>query len=276
MALMRLNRPVGIYLLLAPTLWALWIAGEGQPSLNLIMVFTFGVILMRSAGCIINDVADRDIDPHITRTKNRPVAAGRISPAAAVVVFLLLCYLAFMLVYFFTNQFTLLLSLGGVCLTILYPFMKRITHLPQIILGAAFAWSIPMAFAAQSNNVPLPAWLLYIASVLWTVAYDTQYAMVDREDDVKVGVKSTAILFGDLDVFIISILQILFLLTLLLLGKQLHRGLFFIIGLFVAALLFIYQYSLIRKRDPSNCLKAFLNNQWVGAAIFIGLALDYW
>lgn len=274
-ALMRLNRPVGIYLLLAPTLWALWIAGRGNPSLKLILVFTLGVIIMRSAGCIINDVADRHVDPHVARTKNRPVASGRISPSAAIVFFMMLCYLAFVLVFFFTNKLTLMLSLGGVALTIIYPFMKRFTYLPQIVLGAAFAWSIPMAFAAQTNNLPPTVWLLYIATLLWTVAYDTQYAMVDREDDVKIGVKSTAILFGDLDVFMISFLQGLFLLSLFLLGMQLQRGLFYVAGLVIAMLLFVYQYSLIHKREPSNCLKAFLNNQWVGLSIFVGLALDY-
>lgn len=275
MALMRLNRPVGIYLLLAPTLWALWIASQGQPSIKLIIVFTLGVVIMRSAGCVINDVADRHVDPHVTRTKNRPIAAGRITPIAAVIFFILLCYAAFLLVFFFTNKFTLLLSLGGVALTVLYPFMKRYTYLPQVILGAAFAWSIPMAFAAQTNALPPQVWLLYIANLLWTVAYDTQYAMVDRDDDLKIGVKSTAILFGDLDVLIISVLQTLFLVALFLLGHQLHRGLFYIAGMVVAALLFVYQYRLIRHREPSDCLKAFLNNQWVGASIFIGLLLDY-
>lgn len=275
MALMRLNRPVGIYLLLAPTLWALWIASQGHPSIKLIIVFTLGVVIMRSAGCVINDVADRHVDPHVTRTQNRPIAAGRITPLAAVIFFSVLCYIAFILVFFFTNKLTLLLSVGGIALTVIYPFMKRFTYLPQVILGAAFGWSIPMAFAAQANALPPYVWLLYIANLLWTVAYDTQYAMVDREDDVKIGVKSTAILFGDLDVFIIGVLQTLFLIALFLLGHQLHRGLFYMVGILIAAVLFIYQYWLIRHREPANCLKAFLNNQWVGASIFIGLLLDY-
>lgn len=274
-ALTRLNRPVGIYLLLAPTLWALWIAGQGHPSIKLIIIFTLGVVLMRSAGCVINDVADRHVDPFVARTQNRPIAAGRISPLSAIIFFIALCYFAFVLVFFFTNKLTLLLSLGAVALTIAYPFMKRFTYLPQVVLGAAFAWSIPMAFAAQTNALPNQAWLLYIANVLWTVAYDTQYAMVDREDDLKIGVKSTAILFGDLDVFIISLLQLLFLISLLLIGHQLHRGFFYLLGVGIAALLFIYQYRLIRHRDPTNCLNAFLNNQWVGASIFVGLLLDY-
>jgi 4-hydroxybenzoate polyprenyltransferase len=274
-ALTRLNRPVGIYLLLAPTLWALWIAGQGAPSIKLIIIFTLGVVLMRSAGCVINDVADRHVDPFVARTQNRPIATGRISPLSAIIFFLALCYFAFVLVFFFTNKLTLFLSLGAVALTIAYPFMKRFTYLPQVVLGAAFAWSIPMAFAAQTNALPNQAWLLYIANVLWTVAYDTQYAMVDREDDLKIGVKSTAILFGDLDVFIIGVLQLLFLISLLLLGHQLHRGFFYLLGVGIAALFFVHQYWLIRHRDPENCLKAFLNNQWVGASIFIGLLLDY-
>lgn len=274
-ALCRLDRPVGIYLLLAPTLWALWVAGQGKPSILLVVVFTLGVVLMRSAGCVINDVADRRIDPFVKRTQNRPIAAGRITPLAAIIFFVSLCYLGFVLAFFFTNQLTLLLSLGAVFLTILYPFMKRYTYLPQVILGAAFGWSIPMAFAAQLNTLPTYVWLLYIANLLWTVAYDTQYAMVDREDDLKIGVKSTAILFGDLDVFIIGVLQILFLIALLLLGRQLHRGGFYIAGIIIAGALFIYQYRLIRLREPNNCLKAFLNNQWVGASIFIGIMLDY-
>jgi 4-hydroxybenzoate polyprenyltransferase len=274
-ALARLNRPVGIYLLLAPTLWALWMAAQGNPSIKLIIVFTLGVIIMRSAGCVINDVADRHVDPHVARTKNRPIAAGRITVLSAIIFFTILCYFAFVLVFLFTNKLTLVLSLGGIALTIIYPFMKRFTYLPQVILGAAFGWSIPMAFAAQANALPPYVWLLYIANLLWTVAYDTQYAMVDRADDINIGVKSTAILFGDLDVFAISLLQLLFLITMVLLGVQLHRGLFYIVSLIVAALFFIYQYRLIRNREPSACLKAFLNNQWVGASIFVGLLLDY-
>ena len=206
--LMRLDRPIGIYLLLWPTLWALWIAGEGSPDALVVFVFIAGVTLMRSAGCVINDYADRNFDPHVERTRNRPIAAGRIKPKEALALFAVLCLLAFGLVLLM-NRLTILLSLVGVMLAATYPFMKRYTHLPQVYLGAAFGWAVPMAFAAQTGTVPKEAGLLFVATVLWATAYDTMYGMVDREDDVKIGVKSTAILFGDSDRVIIAIIQIL-------------------------------------------------------------------
>ena len=272
--LMRLEKPIGIFLLLWPTLWALWIAAEGMPDMLVFVVFVLGVILMRSAGCVINDYADRDFDPHVERTKLRPIAAGAVKPKEALVVFIVLCLSAFSLVLLL-NTFTILLSFGGALLAAVYPFMKRYTHLPQVALGAAFAWAVPMAFAAQTNEIPVVAWLLFIATVLWAVAYDTMYAMVDREDDLKVGVKSTAILFGDADKFIIGVIQLLVLLTLWLVGEQLAMSLPYYIGLAVAAGLSVYQQLLIKDRVGPQCFKAFLNNNWFGVAVFAGIVVHY-
>ncbi|MDT8384518.1 MAG: 4-hydroxybenzoate octaprenyltransferase [Gammaproteobacteria bacterium] len=272
--LMRLNRPIGTYLLLWPTVWALWIAGQGQPHPGVTLVFVLGVILMRSAGCVINDYADRDFDPHVARTRNRPIAAGQVSPREALVLFAVLCLLAFALVLTL-NTLTILLSLGGALLAGIYPFMKRYTYLPQVFLGLAFGWAVPMAFAAQTGGVPLVAWLLLTATVLWATAYDSMYAMVDIEDDLKIGVKSTAILFGDADRIVIGSLQCMLLLTLWIVGNNLGLGLFYFLGLGVAAGLSVYQQFLIRDRSPEGCFKAFLNNHWFGAAIFAGLVLHY-
>jgi 4-hydroxybenzoate polyprenyltransferase len=272
--LMRLHRPIGIYLLLWPTLWALWVAGEGQPRPLVLLVFLFGVVLMRSAGCVINDYADRNIDPHVTRTRDRPLAAGRVSPREALSLFAILSLVAFGLVLLM-NRLTILLSFGAVVLAAVYPFMKRFTHLPQVILGAAFAWAIPMAFAAQTGNVPKVAWLLFVATVLWATAYDTMYGMVDRDDDVKIGVKSTAILFGEADRLIIAILQILALGALLMVAQLAGLGLYYLFGLLVAAALVFYQQYLIRDRAPEQCFRAFLNNNWFGAVVFTGIVLDY-
>ncbi|WP_148864465.1 4-hydroxybenzoate octaprenyltransferase [Marinobacter fonticola] len=272
--LLRLDRPIGTLLLLWPTYWALWLAADGMPSLANVVIFTLGVFMMRAAGCAINDFADRKVDGHVKRTKSRPLATGRIVPAEAVMLFLVLVMLSFLMVVFFTNTLTLYLSFGGLVLAFIYPFMKRYTHLPQLFLGAAFSWAIPMAWAAEANDVTRMAWLLFTANVLWTVAYDTQYAMVDRDDDVKIGVKSTAILFGEADTLIIGVLQALTVLILALIGAQAELGLLYYLGLSAMAVLFVYQQRLIRFRQREACFKAFLNNQWAGASVFAGLLLD--
>lgn len=272
--LMRLDKPIGIYLLLWPTLWALWIAGEGRPNLMVLLVFVAGVVLMRSAGCVINDYADRDFDQHVARTKDRPIAAGRVSPKEALLLFCGLCFSAFLLVLLM-NSLTVWLSLAGGFLAATYPFMKRYTHLPQVYLGAAFGWAVPMAFAAQTGEVPRTAWLLFVATVLWATAYDTMYGMVDREEDRKIGVKSTAILFGEADRAIIGIIQVLALAALGLAGQAAGLGGYYYFGLLLAAGLALYQQFLIRDRTPEQCFKAFLNNNWFGAAVFSGIILDF-
>ncbi len=272
--LMRLDRPIGIYLLLWPTLSALWIAAGGVPEPLILIVFVLGVILMRSAGCVINDYADRKIDGRVERTKDRVLVASNMPAKEALLLFAVLCVAAFLLVLLL-NGLTIMLSFVGVFLAMLYPFMKRWTYLPQVVLGMAFAWAIPMAFAAQTGQVPQIAWLLFVATVLWTTAYDTMYAMVDREDDLAIGVKSTAILFGDFDRVMIAILQFLTLLVMFIVGHQLKLGAFYFIGLSLAAVLAVYQQTLIYKRHPRNCFKAFLNNNWFGAAIFGGILLHY-
>lgn len=272
--LMRVEKPIGTYLLLWPAYWALWIAADGFPQWSLLIIFSVGVFLTRSAGCVINDFADRKIDGHVKRTAMRPIPAGEVSAKEALLLFGALMGLAFVLVLF-TNIETILLSLVGLLLAASYPFMKRYTHLPQVVLGAAFAWSIPMAFTATLETVPADAWLIYIATLLWTVAYDTMYAMVDRDDDLRIGVKSTAILFGDADKVIIGILQVCTLLTLLLLGNKVALGWLYYLGLAVAAGFFVYQQYLIRDRERDACFKAFLNNHYAGLAIFVGVAGHY-
>ncbi|RMF16547.1 MAG: 4-hydroxybenzoate octaprenyltransferase [Gammaproteobacteria bacterium] len=271
--LTRLDKPIGIYLLLWPTLWGLWAAAEGVPSAANLVIFTLGVILMRSAGCVINDYADRQFDGHVKRTQNRPLPAGKVSETEALTLFGLLVFCAFLLVLL-TNTFTILLSFGGLALAATYPYMKRHTYLPQVVLGAAFSWSIPMAYAAETGELSSVAWLLYTANLLWTVAYDTEYAMVDRDDDIRIGVKSTAILFGDADRLMIAVLQGLALLALYMAGQRLELGALYLLGMLGAALLFIYQHHLIRYRERENCFKAFLNNHWAGLSIFLGMALD--
>lgn len=272
--LMRLHRPIGIFLLLWPTLWALWIAGQGRPDPLVLGVFVLGVVLMRSAGCVINDYADRHIDPQVERTRDRPLAAGRVSPREALVLFAVLCLAAFALVLLM-NRLTILMSLAGALLAASYPFMKRYTHLPQVYLGAAFGWAVPMAFAAQTGGVPKIAWLLFVATVVWATVYDTLYGMVDREDDLKIGVKSTAILFGESDRIIIAILQVLLLVTLALAGREAGLTGYYYLGLLLAAGLALYQQYLIRDRSPPRCFQAFLNNNWFGAVVFAGIALEY-
>jgi 4-hydroxybenzoate polyprenyltransferase len=272
--LTRLNRRIGIYLLLWPTLWALWVAAGGVPRPEVLVVFVLGVILMRSAGCVINDFADRRFDPHVERTRERPIASGRVSAREALMVFAVLCMLAFALVLTM-NRLTIYLSFIGAALAAIYPFMKRYTHLPQVVLGMAFGWAIPMAFAAQTGEVPKEAWLLFVINVVWSVSYDTMYAMADREDDLRIGVKSTAILFGEADRLIVAILQGLVLFGLLLLGQQLSLGTAYHAGLLAALIFALYQQYLIRDRDPARCFQAFLNNSWLGGAVFVGLLLDF-
>ena len=272
--LIRLDRPIGILLLLWPGLWALWIAGEGEPPWWIVLIFIAGTTLMRSAGCAINDYADRDLDGHVQRTKARPIASGRVSPREALMVAALLALLAFMLVLLLNNK-TILMSFVAVSLAAIYPFMKRYTHMPQLVLGMAFGWAIPMAFTALTNQVPAVAWVLFAATVIWALIYDTMYAMVDRIDDLKVGIKSTAILFGDHDRLIIGLLQLLMLGLLVWAGLLAGRGGWYWLGVGMAALLFLYQQWLIRERNPDACFKGFLNNNYVGLSLFAGLFLDY-
>jgi 4-hydroxybenzoate polyprenyltransferase len=272
--LTRLDKPIGICLLLWPTLWGLSMAAQGLPDTNVLIVFVLGVILMRSAGCVLNDIADRHYDPHVARTKKRPIASGKISPREALLLAGSLILIAFLLVLTM-NWLTIQLAFIAVMLAGIYPFMKRYTYLPQFFLGLAFGWAIPMGFAAQTGSVPQIAWLLLIANILWSVAYDTMYAMVDREDDLKIGVKSTAILFDDADRVIIGIIQALVLITLIMTGKQAQLGSYYYFGLAIASGFFIYQQFLIRNREPERCMQAFLNNNWFGLTVFAGLFLDF-
>ena len=272
--LTRMDKPIGIYLLLWPTLWALWVAAKGVPSLGNLLIFVLGVVLTRAAGCVINDFADRKVDGHVKRTEQRPMASGKISSKEALVFFALLMGVSFLLVLC-TNAQTVWLSFGALALAATYPFMKRYTYYPQVVLGAAFSWGIPMAFTAETGSLPAAAWLLYIANLLWTVAYDTYYAMTDREDDLKIGVKSTAILFGDADRVIILSLQGLALGCLLLAGSHFELGGWFHLGLLAAAGCFVWEFWYTRDRDPQRCFKAFLHNHWAGLAIFVGIVLDY-
>jgi len=272
--LMRMDKPIGTYLVLWPAYWALWIAAEGIPDLKLLFIFTLGAFLTRSAGCAINDFADRKVDGHVKRTTQRPIPSGRVSPREAVVVFSTMMLLAFVLVLF-TNLPTILLSFGALALAAMYPFMKRYTHLPQVVLGAAFAWSVPMAFSAVTGSVPGYAWLIFAATLFWTTAYDTVYAMVDRDDDLKIGVKSTAILFGSADKLIVSALKVLTLGLMVWLGIMLQLSFWYFAGLIVAAGLFAWQQYIIRNRERDPCFRAFLNNNYVGLAIFIGIFLHY-
>jgi 4-hydroxybenzoate polyprenyltransferase len=273
--LMRFHRPIGIFLLLWPALWALWIAGKGSPQPLVVAVIVAGVVIMRAAGCVVNDYADRQFDPLVSRTRDRPIAAGRVTKNEALLLFGGLCLTAFGLVLLL-NRMTILLSFVGAFLAASYPFMKRYTHLPQIYLGLAFGWAVPMVFAAQTESLPRSAWLLYIATILWALAYDTMYAMVDREDDLKIGVKSTAILFGDLDRIFIGIIQGLVLLTLYLVGNLESFGLYFYSSLIAGAGFAVYQQTLIFNRSPEGCFRAFLNNNWFGAAVFLGILMQYW
>jgi len=272
--LIRFDRPIGTLLLLWPTLWALWIAAEGVPDIDLLAIFLAGTFLTRSAGCIINDLADRHVDGAIKRTSGRPLVTGAVSEKEAIILFFALMLLAFVLVLS-TNTLTIGLSLVAVVLASSYPFMKRYTNLPQLVLGLAFSWGIPMAFAAQRNALPVALWLIFLGNFCWIVAYDTKYAMVDRDDDILAGVKSTAILFGRHDRLIVAILQLLCLLTLYLAGQAFELGSYYMLSLGVSAALFGYQQYLIRGRERDACFRAFLHNNWVGMAIFAGIVLHY-
>lgn len=272
--LMRLHRPIGTLLLLWPTLWALWIAGDGRPQPYLIAVFVLGVVLMRSAGCVINDYMDRDFDPQVARTRNRPLATGEVSGREALLLFFGLCALAFILVLTL-NRWTVALAFIAVLLAASYPLMKRYTHMPQAYLGIAFGWGIPMAFAAETGRVPAVAWLLLLANICWTIAYDTAYAMSDRVDDLKAGIKSSAILFGPADRLLIGVFDAAALLLLAGIGGYLHLGLFFDAGLVGAAGSALYQQYRLRDREPGACLAAFHNNNWFGGCVFVGLFCSY-
>ena len=273
--LMRLEKPVGTWLLLWPALWALWVAGEGRPDPLVLIVFVLGVVVMRAAGCVINDFADRDIDPYVRRTRDRPLAARRVAPSEALALFAVLLAIALVLVTRL-NALTVKLAVLGALLTVSYPFVKRVFPMPQLYLGISFGgWSVPMAFAAQTSVLPRVCWLLYIAAVIWAAVYDTIYAMIDREDDLKIGVKSSAILFADMDRLLIGVMQLMMLGALVLVGHSMQYGRWYQGGILVAALLFAWQQWLIRKREPAGCLRAFLNNQYVGLVIFVGILLQY-
>lgn len=272
-AITRLDKPVGIYLLLWPTLWALFLAAEGLPSLANILIFTFGVILMRSAGCVINDFADRKIDGGVERTKDRPLATGALSSKEALLGFAVICLVALLLVLL-TNSLTIMLSVGGVFLAALYPFMKRYTHMPQVFLGAAFSWSIPMAFAAEADALPPELWLIYIANLCWTVAYDTYYAMVDRDDDVKLGVKSTAILFAEFDLHMIGMLKLISIMCLYLVGQRFELAGWFNLSLILALVLSAWQLWSARSRSREVCFAMFKQSHWFGVIVLAGMILS--
>ena len=272
--LMRLDKPVGTWLLLWPTLWGLWLAGAGRPQPLNFLVFVAGVIVMRSAGCVINDFADRKIDRSVARTRDRPITAGLVAPAEALALFAVLGLLALALLMLL-NPLTQLLALGAAALTIIYPFSKRWLAAPQFLLGAAFGWGIPMAFAAETEAVPRLAWLMWLCVVVWAVIYDTMYAMADRDDDLRIGVKSTAILFGTADIFIIFLLQVVLVIGLVLVGRDGDLGAWYQAGVAAGALLLAWQLWVIRRRDTASCLRAFRANQHFGAAIFAGIVLDY-
>jgi 4-hydroxybenzoate polyprenyltransferase len=272
--LVRLDRPIGIFLLMWPALWALWLAGEGNPPWSVVLIFVAGVVLMRSAGCAINDFADRKLDGQVERTKNRPIATGAVSPREAVGVFLVLSFVAFLLVLLLDWR-TIALSVVALGLATVYPFMKRYTHLPQLFLGAAFGWAVPMAYSAVAGAIPSEAWVLFAATLIWALIYDTQYAMVDREDDLQVGIKSSAILFGSHDRLMIGLLQLAFIGLLAYVGLETGRGVWFYVALAVAGGLAVYHQYLIRDREPTACFEAFLNNNYLGMAVFMGLMLDY-
>ncbi len=272
--LIRLDRPIGILLLLWPALWALWLAGEGRPDGWVVVIFVFGVGLMRSAGCAINDYADRDFDGQVERTNERPLATGLITPRESLGVFVVLSLSAFALVLFL-NTPTIMMSFVAAALATVYPFMKRFTHLPQLVLGMAFGWAVPMAYMALTESVPPIAWQLYVAAIIWALIYDTQYAMVDREDDIKIGIKSTAILFGKQDRLIIAILQLIMLGLLLDVGFQLSLNEYYFMGLSGAAMLSVWQQMLIAKREREGCFKAFLNNNYFGMVVFAGILFQF-
>ena len=273
--LMRIDKPIGSLLLLWPTYWALWLAGGQIPSLKLLVVFTLGVFFMRAAGCVVNDFADRRVDGHVKRTAHRPLPSGAVTEKESKILFVALVLVSFGLVLTL-NAMTIWLSVAALALAWVYPFMKRFTHLPQVVLGMAFGWSIPMAYPAVSESLPLSCWLLFLANICWTVAYDTQYAMVDRDDDLRIGIKSTAILFGRFDKLIIGLLQLATLLLMVWIGylNQLSGAYYW--GILLAGALFIHQQKLIALRERMPCFQAFLNNNYAGLVLFIGIALSIW
>jgi 4-hydroxybenzoate polyprenyltransferase len=272
--LMRLHRPIGIWLLLWPTLWAEWLAAAGKPQQAVFLILVIGTIVVRSAGCVINDFADRRIDPQVERTADRPLATGEVAPIEALLLFAALMLIGLGLVLTL-NRLTILLALAGAAVTILYPFTKRFFSAPQFVLGIAFAWGVPMAFAAELGMVPKLGWLLFLAALIWVIVYDTQYAMADRDDDLRIGVRSTAILFGDLDRAIVGALQLLLLATLVLVGRDAQLGAWYYGGLAAAGAFGLYQQYLLKDREPGHCFRAFANNAWVGASVFCGIALDF-
>jgi 4-hydroxybenzoate polyprenyltransferase len=272
--LTRLNRPIGILLLLWPTLWGVWIAGSGHPSLHIVLIFVLGTVLMRSAGCAINDYADRDFDKHVQRTRNRPVTSGRIAPREALWLAASLALLALLLILPL-NRLTLLLSIPALLLAASYPYTKRFLAIPQAWLGIAFGFGIPMAFAAQQGSVPPVAWLLLIANVFWAIAYDTEYAMVDRDDDIHLGIHSAALLFGKYDVAAVMACYVITLILLVVAGQMVSFGWTYYLGLLIAGGIALYHYRLIKSRQREACFKAFLHNNWLGAAVFAGIALDH-
>jgi 4-hydroxybenzoate polyprenyltransferase len=273
--LMRLDKPIGILLLAWPTLWALWISSAGQPNWIILWIFMLGTVLMRSAGCVINDYADRNFDPHVERTRNRPMAAGLVSKKEALTLFAVLIISALLLILRL-NKLTVMLSIAAFFLAASYPFTKRFFAIPQAYLGVAFGFGIPMAFAAQTNTVPAIAWLMLLANIFWAVAYDTEYAMVDREDDLKIGIKTSAITFGQYDVLAVLVCYGMTLAILAGVGATLKLGLYYYLGLAVALGIAVYHYTLIRDREKDKCFKAFIHNNWFGAAIFGGILLNYW
>ncbi|MFP3013671.1 MAG: 4-hydroxybenzoate octaprenyltransferase [Arsenophonus sp. NC-XBC3-MAG3] len=273
--LMRINKPIGVLLLLWPTYWALWLASRGLPDLFILLVFTFGVFLMRAAGCVINDFADQKFDSYVARTRKRPLLNGDVTEKEAKILFFSLIIIAFILVLIL-NKMVVWLSVIGLLLAYIYPFIKRFSHFPQIILGFAFGWSIPMVYVAVTESLPLECWLLFLVNIIWSVIYDTQYAMVDRNDDIKIAVKSTAIIFSHYDKLIIGILQLAMVLVLFYIGKQLDLGIFYFASLILVLCLFTYQQKLIANRQPVLCFKAFMNNNYVGLILFIGILLNYY
>jgi len=272
--LMRVDKPIGLWLLLWPTLWALWLAGEGHPDAGLFVVFVLGVFVMRSAGCVLNDYVDRKIDPYVERTRSRPIASGAVAPTEALVLFVALALFAIGLATML-NRPARLLAIVAASLTLAYPFIKRYVSIPQFVLGAAFGWAVPMAFAAQTGETPQLAWLVFGTALIWAVIYDTFYAMVDREDDRKIGVKSTALLFGEVDLFVIAGLQILMLLALVFVGLLAELGFWFYLSVAGTAALMAYHQWLARDRQPASCFAAFLHNHHIGLVVFIGIVLHY-
>ncbi len=273
--LIRLNKPIGILLLLWPTLWALWLATAGSPDTTILVVFIAGVILMRSAGCILNDLADRQFDGHVRRTRERPLASGKVTPKEAWLLAGILSCCAFLLVLIFCNRLTIVLAIVGAGLALIYPLLKRVTYLPQVGLGVAFSWGVPMAFAAEVGEIDISGWFVFLTAVIWPIIYDTMYAMVDKEDDVQIGVKSTAILFADMDRLIIGLLQTLFVVMLIIIGLMFMLTQIYFAAIMITGILFIYQQWLIKDRVSDKCFRAFLNNNWVGLVIFAGILLSY-